>query len=412
MRSRIAQFFFVLAIISALAQAVFGQKTGSGGVIVEKPKVRTEEPVQKTRAAVRVITKVVEKPVTPLTGRLFVAAEPGAVILIEPLNIRGADAQKGTVPDGQRALIFNDLKPGNYRVAATRAGYHEVEKASVLIKRNESQTVTLDFEPILFTVTVQTSADGELKYSKDGEVPKSVDIRNNRTTLYLTAGDYTAVIEPADRVFKGESKQFSVAGNMTVEIPLARMESKETFRAEWTETELKNWDVPAGWRANSGNLIVKGVGVALPRSHYYKNFHLHSDVKIINGVGAAFALRAQDINNYYLLELTGEKADEPLYVRLFTVKGGREQRVQAIKIPNAAAAALKAGQFFSVHIEVTDNRIAVTLVDNQQAKDYPLGVLIDPGSTFAAGLVGVAARGNEESVVWRFIVCTECPKDN
>ncbi len=410
MRPRTAQFTITLTIVLALAQSVAGQKTGSGGEIV-KPRPRSEEPVQKTRATVRIIRQVVEKPVTPLTGRLFVSAEAGAVILIEPLNIRGADAQKGTVPDGQRALIFNDLKPGNYRVAATLAGYHEVEKASLLIKRNESQTVTLDFEPILYTVTVQTSADGELKYGKDGETPKSVEIRNNRTTLYLQAGDYTAVIEPADRVFKGDSKRFSVAGNMTVEIPLARMESKETFRAEWTETELKSWDVPAGWRANSGNLIVKGAGVALPRNHYYKNFHLYSDAKITNGVGVAFALRAQDTNNYYLLELTGENAEEPLYVRLFTVKGGREQRLQAIKIPNAAAAALKAGQFFSVHIEVTDNRIAVTLVDNQQAKDYPLGVLIDPGSTYAAGLVGVAARGTEESVIWRFIVCTECPKE-
>jgi hypothetical protein len=109
MRPRIIQFFVALTIAVALAQAAHGQKTGSGGVIIDKPRIRTEEPVQKTRAPVKIITRVVERPVTPLTGRLFVAAEPGAVVLIEPLDVRGADAQKGTVPDGQRALIFNDL---------------------------------------------------------------------------------------------------------------------------------------------------------------------------------------------------------------------------------------------------------------------------------------------------------------
>lgn len=415
MRPRTAQFPIILIIVMALAQSVAGQKTGSGGEIV-KPRPRTEEPVQKTRATVRIIRQVVEKPVTPLTGRLFVAAEPGAVILIEPLNIRGADAQKGTVPDGQRALIFNDLKPGNYRVAATLAGYHEVEKASVPIRRNESQTLTLDFEPILYTVIVQTNADGELKYGKEGEVPKSVDIRNNRATLYLPAGNYVGEVEAAEPVYKAETKQFSVAANTTVEFHLKRIEfSKDTLSANWTEPELKNWEVTGPWHPSSKTLIVKGAGIALPRDEskrYYKDFTLISDIKLTNGMGAAFAVRAQDTRNYYLIEFTGAQADEPLYVRLYVVKNGVEQRIQAIQIPNAAASTLKNSQSFtSIVLKVSDNTFAPEIYDNTTANNYPLGVLIDPNRTFSAGGVGVVARQNAESVVSRFIVCTECPKE-
>lgn len=418
MTTRSQKFVAALVIMLASFGLAAGQRTGSGGTVTDKPKPRpkpAEEPKQKTVTPVKIITRFIEKPVTPLTGRLFVVAETGAVILIEPLNIRNAESQKGTVPEGERGLVFNDLKPGNYRVAATLTGYHEAEKESIEIRRNASQTVTLDFEPILYSVTINTNVDGELKYGKQGQIPSSVKIQNKKMTLRLEAGDYEAEFEPAEPVYKTERQRFLVINDVTVEIRSKLIEfSKETLRADWTATELQNWEVPAGWRASSGNLIVKGAGIALPRDEskrYYKDFQIISDVKITNGIGAAFALRAQDLKNYYLVQLTGEQADEPFYVRLFVVKNGSEQRIQALKIPSAAATALKAGQFFTVQIKVTDNRIAVAIIDNQTATDYTLGVLIDSNRSFAAGAVGIAARSNEESVVWRFIVCTECPKD-
>jgi len=417
MTTRKQKIVALLIILFASFIVASGQRTGSGGVVTETPKPKpkpADEPKSKTGARIVYVPRYIDKPVTPLTGRLFVVAEPGAVILVEPLNVN-TQGQKGTVPEGERGFIFNDLKPGNYRVAATLAGYHETEKPSVPVKRNESQSVTLNFEPILYSVTINTNVDGEVKYGKQGQIPSSVKIQNKRITLQLPAGDYVAEVEAAEPVYKTERQSFSVSGNATIDIRLKLIEfSKDTLRADWTTTELQNWEVPSSWHATSGNLIVKGAGVALPRDEskrYYKDFQVISDVKITNGIGAAFALRAQDISNYYLVQLTGEQADEPFYVRLFVVKNGSEQRIQALKIPNGAATALKAGQFFTVQIKVMDNHIAVDIVDNQSATNYPLGVLIDSNRTFAAGAAGIAARNNEESVVWRFIVCTECPKD-
>src|SRR6185369_11725874 len=158
------QPFLVALFIVSLFTVVAGQKTGSGGTVSDRPRPKAEEPKQKTAAPVKYITRVVEKPVTPLTGQLFVAAEPRASILIEPLNIRGAEAQKGTVPDDRRTFIFNDLKPGNYRLAATLPGFHEIERSPIVIKRNDSQQVTLNFEAILYSVVIKTNVDGDLKY--------------------------------------------------------------------------------------------------------------------------------------------------------------------------------------------------------------------------------------------------------
>src|SRR5262249_8801185 len=128
MRSQVPSTLIILTILLGVSTTTAGQRTGSGG---GTSPVKAAEPTQTTTAPVRVITKYVPKPVTPTTGRLFVSAEPGAVILLEPLNIKRTEAQKGTVPEGRRDFVFNDLKPGNYRVAATLEGYHEVEKSPV-----------------------------------------------------------------------------------------------------------------------------------------------------------------------------------------------------------------------------------------------------------------------------------------
>lgn len=396
------------------------QKTGSGGTVVEKSKAPkpkpAEEPKQKTGASVIYVPRYIEKPVTPTTGRLFVVAETGAVILVEPLSIRNAQAQKGTVPEGERGLIFNDLKPGTYRLAATLTGFHEIEKSDVVIKRNESQTVTLRFEQILFSVAVHTNVDGELKYGgREGEIPNSISVQNQRVTLRLPAGDYFAEFQPAGSVYQKERRDFSVAGDMVLDIRVKLAEfSKETFRAEWTEPELKNWEAPAGWQTSSGSLIIKGAGVALPRAdtrRLYKDFQLTGDVKVTNGLGIGFALRAQDTRNYYLVEFTGAQADEPFYVRLWVIKNGVEQRVQAIKIPKDPAVGLRNGKLVSAHLVVSDNHIDVTIEDNESGIVYPLGGLTDPNRTFAAGAPGVGARGNADGSVYRFFVCSEnCPR--
>ena len=184
----------------------------------------------------------------------------------------------------------------------------------------------------------------------------------------------------------------------------------DTLSPTWTSAELQTWDMPAAWKADSKkNLTVKGSGVALPREEsyrYYKDFKLSSSAKILNGVSLSFALRARDSRNYYLLQLTGEKSDEPNTVRLFVVKNGVAQRIRAIPIPRTGAKAMGAGQFFAVSIKMIDYAITVEIEDSDTGAPYPLGVLTDPARNFAVGAVGIAGQPNEENVIGRFVVCT------
>lgn len=386
--------------------AVMGQRVGGGEGSVTTP-TRTN-----TKAPVVIVTKYVNKPVTPTTGRLFVSAEPDAVLLVEPKGGRKGVSKQGTVPAGRRDFIFNDLKPGLYRVAGTLPGYHEAE-TEIQIAANKSDSVTLNFQLILYAVTINTNVKtGNLMYgSSDQSLTRVEPIQNQTAQLKLPAGKYVVEIAPGEFGYEPIRKEVSVTKDESFPFELKRISmSQETLAPTWTRAELQGWEMPSTWQADAKrNLWVKGRGVGLPldaRNRYYKDFRLESNVKMTNGVAISFALRAQNSKNYYLLQLTGANADEANVVRLFAVKNGQPQRLRAIPISRSSFSAMTSGQFFNVSIKMIDYDITVEIVDSQTGARHALGGLSDADRNFAVGAVGIAARDNEENVIERFIVCT------
>jgi len=136
-------------------------------------------------------------------------------------------------------------------------------------------------------------------------------------------------------------------------------------------------------------------------------FKLASTAKMSNGVALSFALRARDSQNYYLVQLTGAKSDDPHMLRLYVLKNGVERRVQAISIAPSVARPMDGEQFFSVSIKMTGYDIQVELTTETGAP-YTLGVLSDPDHTFEFGAVGIVVRKQEENVIGPFVVCTKC----
>ena len=373
-------------------------------------------PTRTTKAPVKIITKYITKPVTPTTGRLFVSAEPNAVVLIEPKRVRnGGEPLQGTVPAGRRDIIFNDLKPGHYRVAGALAGYKEAE-TEIDIAANRSDSLTLNFVQILYVATIQTNIDtGELTYGEEGKpLNRRESIRNGKVQLKLPEGTYELEITPDDPGFEALHKSIPLKQDKTFNYELTRLRSVTPLAPTWTPTVLQGWDTPPGWKADSRHhLIAKGTGLGWPRDpsvRYYQNFLLESNVKMTNDVAISFALRIRDPRNYYLLQLTGEKADEQNVLRLFLVKDGIETRLQGVQISRSKAAAMASGQFVNISIKMKDFEVTVAIVDPSTGDHFTLGALSDPGHRFAIGGVGIAARSNEENVIERFVVCPASPE--
>lgn len=406
---RITQIAILIATL-VFSIGAWSSVSAQPGVGTSGTIAKPNKPTPIGPARVRTVIKTEIKLVTRTTGSLSVAADSSANLLVEPLGIKKAEGQEGAVPAGERIFIFNDLKPGRYRVAGTLVGHHPTEK-EITIEANKSQSLTLYFQPVVFSLTINTNVStGELKYGPEGQPLNHVaSILNGKVQLGLTEGKYTVAITTGEFGYETRRETLLVNKDQVVEWPLNTIVlSKGPFSANWTKSGLQDWELPAGWQDSKNKLVVKGSGVALPQQRgyrFFKDFRLTSDVKMSNGVAISFALRAQDSHNYYLVQLTGAKSDDPHMLLLYRLNDGVERRVMAIPIPGSAARPMDAGQFVSVSIKVTGYDITVEIVD-QRGEPYTLGVLTDPEHSFPVGAVGIAARNNEENVIGRFVVCT------
>lgn len=395
---------------------------GGAGRVTIKP-VKNPDPQPKVAPArglppikVAPVIKIVKA--TPTTGTLSIGTEPLTVVFVEPLG-RGktrrlAKTLQGTVPNGEKVFHFTTLQPGTYIVRAELKGYKPARK-EVKILANKNSTLTLNLEPITYDVNIETNvSQGEVRYIKNGELPRVVTIRNGRATLDdLRPGNYDIDIRSEEVGYQTLLGTIEVGeGKTDFKTELKRLLSKETFSAVWSN--LEGWEAPNTWRIASRKLSVNGRGVALPRDEsyrYYADFQLSSDVRMINGTALSFALRAVDAQNYYLIQLTGAKADEPYVLRGFLVKNGTARRLQPSIPIEGFAATIKPNQFFNVSVTAVDNRFKVSIIDSETGDVFPLGVLTDPNRIFTVGAVGVAAHDGEQNEVGTFTVCTpECPK--
>lgn len=418
---KIAQIVILGIVFSAgTSLSVLGQPRGGTSGTSKPPGasklVRKPRPILIPVEKVRTVVKTELRLVTPTTGSLTVAADSGANLLVEPLTNKKAEGQEGTISAGERGFIFNALKPGKYRVAGELAGHHPSEK-EIVIQANKSQLLTLVFQPIVFSLTIKTNvATGELKYGAEGEpVNKVATILNQQVQLTLPQGKYTVELRPGEFGYETRAETVSLDKDQILELSLKRIVlSTETLSPNWTRDGLQEWEIPAGWQESKKSLLVKGPGVALPRGkgyRFYKDFKLVSTARMSNGVALSFALRASDSRNYYLLQLTGAKSDDPHMLRLYILKDGIERRIKAVPIAPSAARPMDAGEFFSVSIKMRGYAIEVEIGNTETGASYTLGVLTDPDQNFEFGAVGIVARNQEENVIGPFIVCTKCLSD-
>jgi hypothetical protein len=384
----------------------------------------------RTQYATKTRTVIVNRPVpvVPNKGSLVVSAVPGASILVEP--VQGGTGEEGEVPVNTRNATFNDLLPGRYRVAAALEGYEEAS-LEVTVVKGKASAVDLNLQPITYNVSINANvpageiryapviprtdpSTGQLRYERAPGDARVTPIMNGRATLAgLRPGTYGLDIRSDAVGYETLLASITLPGPINIPVSLKKLTSSKTLAATWIN--LDGWDTPSGWRAQARKLTVAGRGVALPREdeyRYYSDFQLTSDVKMLNGVAASFVVRAQDANNYYLIQLTGQNSDEPYVLRGYVVRGGQPQRMGAPIPLDGFTQTLRANQFFNVTMKMTDNSLKISITDSQTGDVLPLGILTDPARNFRIGGVGIAARDNEQNEIGRFIVCAnECPPE-
>lgn len=349
--------------------------------------------------------------VSRLTGSLSVASESGATILLEQVGNKKFKLQ-GEIKPGDLQFIFNNLKPGVYRVSAELEGYKTARgtepSQEVMIAANKVAQVDFKLTLITYNLTVETNVkSGEIRYALAGRTNQTVQqIRNGRAVLRdLVPGKYILEIDPAELGYQSHKETVEVGeGKTSLRAELKRNISVDTYSANWST--LDDWNVPSGWEVVNEKLVAKRKGVGLPRSEairHYADFQLVCNVRMINDVAASFVLRAQEKPggklSYYLIQITGSKADQPHVLRGFVITDGVEKRLPTSITYSPEQ--LPAGQFFRVIIDCVGNSMSVKVLGGDE---YPLGALKDFDRTFLIGAPGIAVRNNEEMEVEMFYV--------
>ena len=401
--------------------------SGSGGASSRRPVV-----IQKVNNVVIRKTEMVR------VSNLSVVTEPGAKVELEPLPKAAKTTKREVTADRNGSAIFDDLKPGDYRVSASKDGYVTQEQDLVKIFPQRPHVLDLSLPAVTYKLQIRTPnvTDGEVRYAlaeykgkdKSGSIIAEefgnkcfVKIQKNGSDGVavisdLKKGYYNLDIRPTALQYEPtlvgvnvpeDTEQDASGEAKSFEIDLKTKISTEIFGAAWTKD---SWVVPAGWSLSNRLKVGNSPGVALPRDEryrYYTNFELISDIKLSDGGTAGFALRAVDPSNYYLVQISGPNAPEPNFVQGFIVQDGEAKQFFSVSAPFAATTSSKNG--FRVLIKGDSKGFAMWIENSETGVRKPVTIISDPYNTFQKGAVGIASREKSNFEVMSFQVCpNEC----
>lgn len=174
--------------------------------------------------------------------------------------------------------------------------------------------------------------------------------------------------------------------------PMLQKEIYEEF------INLNWWKVPSsGWNVRDGGLEID----AQPEPGILKtvrcsDFSMNFQVKLVNGAGAAWALRTQkDLKNYYLFYLSGPNGQFPNRFVTYIVRDGVFSPSNfnlALGLPLQ----LENGGEYNIDIKVEGNKFTHTIHDEQTGKEFALASFTDVQNTFPAGAIGFRSIGIEK----------------
>ncbi|HEY0077428.1 MAG TPA: caspase family protein [Pyrinomonadaceae bacterium] len=334
----------------------------------------------------------------PTTGTLSVVAEPKALVTVAPVNGKGANKTM-TLGANQRSIPVDSLAPGRYVVTATLDGYETI-KTEVEVVAGKSVSADLNLKLVTYNLQVKTNVTrGKIEFGLKGEQSRQITaIQNGQATLgNLRRGEYVINVMPDEVGYSPKSETVSVAENKSLVFNLERPLALQSFEADFTPEQ---WDVPSNWKV-APRLHMSSEGIGLLRESVagrYADVELISNVELVNGTGVSFVLRAVDKQNYYLVRLTGPKADVPNKVRVYSVKDGRPQQLGS----SISVSAFDLSEQFVFTLKLVGNRFEFTIDDNVgRAELLPVGIIFDPNSTFTSGAVGVAANAGDQAKILR-----------
>lgn len=280
-------------------------------------------------------------------------------------------------------------------------------KATVLPVELKPETIALTIKTEPEANVYRINQEGSLESL--GNVPASTELLISgllpgTLKLRVTREGYEDAERPVTLTLDDRSPRVSIELEPKVET---------AGGTEHFDPEINNWypERPSEWKIDKGRgMLIRGDKLALftgPRKNghpfgYHGDFTLMLRLKLINGKGASWIVRARDDKNYYRFDLT------PDNTILFSVcrNGPREKECKKIKAYDVIIDRSQPDDVLTIQLQVEGNRFKHLFAQNSRPGVglTELGVGGFADESFKVGGVGVCAVGGAEFYLYQFAV--------
>lgn len=301
-------------------------------------------------------------------------------------------------------LVFEQVPVGKRTFNFIKSGFSEWTLDLDIRPGNNFVSATMDVETIAVTVKTQPRAevyvDDEQKReaSEAGELKLNLPLGEHRLRVTMPGFD------PAGQTLNLAREPRA----LTVQMMLTPIAEDAAFDEPFNP-QVKTWTpfpLPVGWQLQTtrpkglrlaGEAPAFVFNTSLPNRSFniYKDFDLVMNVRLTDGKGLAWIVRAQDDKNYYLFELDNEKKE--LLFSLY--RNGQRQQIRVA----GTVVSLEKDRPYRIILEARGNQFRHLIVLDDPNDPKPLGILFED-STHAFGGIGLRAFNGGEVLIDQFSI--------
>jgi hypothetical protein len=341
-------------------------------------------------------------------GEIVIGGAPaGSSVLLDQQAPDGAQVKI----DDQGSITISRVAVGEHRLTISKAGYDDwsVEKLEVRPGQPVPVTANLALSTVTLVVRAKPGAEVYLDGEKKGTVLPDGTVTISR--LLPVTYQMRVLLDGFENFEK--SLALSLANRQMVEaielVPIAESgEAIENFLtgvAKWAPT-------PTEWKVERGGIIVRGEAVVLFKDaaekrpfNVYRDFTLDLDLRFTNGKGAAWIIRARDLKNYYLFELTTSRSNQrQKLLNFYICRDGKLELKDSRKVVEEVE---KPNDTFHLTIEARGNQFShkIRIGSAPRSEPEPLGAFTD--DTFSYGGIGFQAINGIEMLMQSLVIIPE-----
>lgn len=378
------------------AAGEFQKELRAGRAYVVKVSAGPEfTPVTETIRLAAKQTEIFRAPLTNVNAGKFGLLKIGPMLEGAKIYVDDAKAPWANVTiDREEGLMLVDgLPPGKRKVRVDHPDYVIVEKNLAAVRGGEEYYWV--FKPEFATVPMKVSTDPGTSIYIDGDFQGDSTENGILEVKDVRIGTHEVKLVKDGYVEYKETRAFDFGKPVDVAHRLVPLPTSAEFSDDF-DVNLMKWAQPAGWKLATGRLaVVNCVTLGSAKGITYRDFVMAFHLKLEDGRGAAWAVRAKDPNNYYLFYLSGPKGLFPNRFSTYVVKDGKLDPTNPVQSVPVITNLTVGGQY-QIEIRGTKDVIEHTVTPTETGRPEPLGVFQDPDKTFLYGGIGFRSVGPEQ----------------